>query len=77
MKVHFKHPRKIDQELFVSGLHNVPDHFSDHWYFKILVGSGDVDLLEPVKAGSGVSTTLKDDELEMPELKKMKRKGSR
>lgn len=42
MKVVFKQPRLIDGVFFDKGERDLPKKFENHWYFKALVGNGDV-----------------------------------
>lgn len=62
MKVHFKYPRSLNGQHYAPGIHEIPGHFSDHWFFKALVESKDAEVLElAITAGSDTHYLIKDE----------------
>ena len=71
MKVEFKYPRTIDQKHYTPGHHEVPGSHASHWFFKGLVSSGDVIVIEEEK-GSDIPAPIVEMS-EPPKTEKPKR----
>lgn len=77
MKVQFKYSRIIDGQHFVPGTYEIPESLADHWFFKGLVTSGDVKIIEEAIESSDAIQESKDADLEVSEPKPSKSKRSK
>lgn len=61
MRVKFKYPRSIDGTHYAPGVYELPDAYADNWFFKALIATKDVELLD-ITAFKDEDSLLKEEE---------------
>lgn len=84
MKVHVKKQIRLDGKVLDKGLHEISDHYSDHWFVKGLAKEGRLDVvgevipppvLEPKAEVDEVVEEVEAEKEEAPKGSKKKKRG--